>query len=182
MRRKAPLSCDAAFSMSQCSLSFVAAQLLITTTSALQKSGCCSATSAAQLSENCSATSVFACGMLQGWGLEGWGLVFAEKMSRRHSKISKHFFTAQNSHAPRKFTTRVWRSVTLTFCWDDVAPFLFPQSCDPVGPHRTPQTPKQLKSQKSDSKVAFRGHPRVAPKVTQKWRKLPKTDSKITEK
>ena len=40
--------------------------------SALQKSGCCSATFAAQLSKNCSATSVFACGMFQGWGLEGW--------------------------------------------------------------------------------------------------------------
>ena len=42
-------------------------------TSALQKSQCCSATSAVQHSENCSTTSVFACGMLQGWGLEGWG-------------------------------------------------------------------------------------------------------------
>ena len=47
-------------------------------TSALQKSECCSATSAAQLSENCSATSVFACGMLQGWGLEGWVLGLTE--------------------------------------------------------------------------------------------------------
>ena len=28
----------------------------------------------ASFRENCSATSVFACGMLQGWGLEGWGL------------------------------------------------------------------------------------------------------------
>ena len=27
---------------------------------------------------NCSATSVFACGMLQGWGLEGWGLGLAD--------------------------------------------------------------------------------------------------------
>ena len=27
---------------------------------------------------NCSATSVFACGVLQGWGLEGWGLGLAE--------------------------------------------------------------------------------------------------------
>ena len=40
---------------------------------------CCSATSAAQHSENCSATSVFACGMLQGRGLEGWGLGLADK-------------------------------------------------------------------------------------------------------
>ena len=29
---------------------------------------------AAQHSENCSTDSVFACGMLQGWGLEGWGM------------------------------------------------------------------------------------------------------------
>ena len=43
-----------------------------------QKNECCSATSAAQHSKNCSATSVFACGMLQGWGLEGWGLGLAE--------------------------------------------------------------------------------------------------------
>ena len=62
------------FSMLQCSFSLAAEQLLVKTTSALQKSQCCSATSAAQHSENCSATSVFACGMLQGWGLEGWGL------------------------------------------------------------------------------------------------------------
>ena len=48
-------------------------------TSALQKSRCCSAVSAAQHSENCSATSVFACGMLQGWGLEVWGLGLAER-------------------------------------------------------------------------------------------------------
>ena len=41
----------------------------MTMTSALQRSECCSATSAAQLSEHCSATSVFASGMLQGWGL-----------------------------------------------------------------------------------------------------------------
>ena len=47
---------------------------LVKMTFALQKSECCSATSAAQHSENCSATSVFACGMLQGWGLVGWGL------------------------------------------------------------------------------------------------------------
>ena len=60
--------------MLHCSFSLAAAQLLVKMTSALQKSECCSATSAAQHSENCSATSVFACGMLQGWGLEGWGL------------------------------------------------------------------------------------------------------------
>ena len=76
--RKAPLSCNAAFSMLQCSFSFAAAQLLVQMTSALQKSQCCSAVSAAQHSENCSAASVFACGMLQGWGLEGWGLGLAE--------------------------------------------------------------------------------------------------------
>ena len=50
-------------------------------TSALQKSECCSATSAAQHSENCSAAFVFACGMLQGWGLEGWGLGLADSPS-----------------------------------------------------------------------------------------------------
>ena len=48
-------------------------------TSALQKSRCCSAVSAAQHFENCSATSVFSCGMLQGWGLEGWGLGLADR-------------------------------------------------------------------------------------------------------
>ena len=48
-------------------------------TSALQKRQCCSAVPAAQRSENCSATSVFACGMLQGWGLEGSGLGLAER-------------------------------------------------------------------------------------------------------
>ena len=77
--RKAPLSCNAAFSMLQCSFSLAAAQLLVKITSALQKSQCWSATSAAQHSENCSVTSVFACGMLQGWGLEGWGLGLAER-------------------------------------------------------------------------------------------------------
>ena len=65
--------------MLQCSFSFAAAQLLVQMTSALQKSRCCSAVSAAQHSENCSATSVFA--MLQGWGLEGWGLGLAEDLS-----------------------------------------------------------------------------------------------------
>ena len=45
---------------------------LVKMTSGLQNSQCCSASSAAQHSESCSATSVFACGMLQGWGLEGW--------------------------------------------------------------------------------------------------------------
>ena len=58
--------------------SLAAAQLLVQMTSALQKSQCCSAVSAAQHSENCSAASVFACGMLQGRGLEGWGLGLAE--------------------------------------------------------------------------------------------------------
>ena len=44
----------------------------------------CSLVSAAQHSENCSATSVFACGVLQGWGLEGWGLGLAE--NKRETK------------------------------------------------------------------------------------------------
>ena len=56
--RKKPLFCSAAFSMLHCSFSLAAVQLLVKTTSALQKSECCSATSAVQFSENCSATSV----------------------------------------------------------------------------------------------------------------------------
>ena len=60
--------------MSHSSFSLAAAELLVKMTSALQKSQCCSATSAAQHSGNCNANSVFACGMLQGWGLEGRGL------------------------------------------------------------------------------------------------------------
>ena len=75
--------------MLQHRFSFVAAQLLVKMTSALQKSRCCSATSAAQVSENCSATSVFADGMLQGWGLEGWGLGLANcvKVARLQSEF-----------------------------------------------------------------------------------------------
>ena len=76
--RKTPLSCNAACSMLHCNFWLAAVQLLVKMTSALQKSQCCSATSAAHHSENCSATSVFACGMLQGRGLEGWGLGLAE--------------------------------------------------------------------------------------------------------
>ena len=64
--------------MLQCSFLLAARQFLVKMTSALQRSECCSATSAAQLPENCSATSVFACAMLQGWGLEGWGLGLTE--------------------------------------------------------------------------------------------------------
>ena len=67
--QEAPLSCNAAFLMLHCSFSLAAAQLLVKTTSTLQKSECCSATSAVQHSENCSATSVFACGTLEGWGV-----------------------------------------------------------------------------------------------------------------
>ena len=70
--------------MLQCSFSFVAAQLLVKTTSSLQKSEGCSAVYGAQLSENCSATSVFDCGMLQGWGLEGW--FFFEGLAERVQK------------------------------------------------------------------------------------------------
>ena len=86
--RKAPLSCNAAFSMLQCSFSFAAAQLLVQMTSALQKRQCCSAVPAAQHSENCSATSVFACGMLQGWGLEGSGLGLAERSAEAPARRS----------------------------------------------------------------------------------------------
>ena len=73
--------------MLHCSFSLAAAQLLVKNTSALQKSECCSATSAAQHSENCSATSVFACGMLQGWGLEGWGLGLPEAYRRNSETV-----------------------------------------------------------------------------------------------
>ena len=86
--RKAPLSCNAAFSMLQCSFSFAAAQLSVQMTSALQKRQCCSAVPAAQRSENCSATSVFACGMLQGWGLEGSGLGLADLANIMHTPPS----------------------------------------------------------------------------------------------
>ena len=72
--------------MLQCSFSFAAAQLLVKMTSAPQKSECCSATSAAQHSKNCSTTSVFACSMLQGWGLEGWGLGLAD-MVRNAARV-----------------------------------------------------------------------------------------------
>ena len=58
--------------------SFVAAQLLVKMTSALQKSKCCSATSAAELSENKKRNLCFARGMLQGWGLEEQCLGLAE--------------------------------------------------------------------------------------------------------
>ena len=64
-------------------------------TFALQKSECCSATSAAQHSENCSAAFVFACGMLQGWALEGWGLGLADLLQNfpdfpiRYSRAAK---------------------------------------------------------------------------------------------
>ena len=79
--------------MLHCSFSLAAAQLLVKITSALQKSECCSAVfaaqhsenCAAQHSENCSATSVFACGTLQGWGLEGSGLGLAESQVGTHS-------------------------------------------------------------------------------------------------
>ena len=76
-------------------VSFVAVQLLEKKTkSALQNSECCNTTSAAQLSENCSATSVFACGMLQGWGLDGWGLGLADtyKNSRMIGFIKQCFW------------------------------------------------------------------------------------------
>ena len=97
--RKAPLSCNAAFSMLQCSFSFAAVQLLVQMTTALQKSQCCSAVSAAQHSENCSATSVFACGMLQGWGLEGSGLGPADQKLSVTSSLGaqeKKFFVRKS--------------------------------------------------------------------------------------
>ena len=81
---------NAIFSMLRCSFTvfrLLNVQLLVKLTSALQKSQCCGATSAVQPSENCSATSVFACGMLQGWGLEGWGLGVAECCKRSLQRI-----------------------------------------------------------------------------------------------
>ena len=72
--RKAPLSCNAAFSLSHRSSSLAAAQLLVKLTSALQKSECCSAASAAQHSENCSATSLFRLWHVAGVGFGGVGL------------------------------------------------------------------------------------------------------------
>ena len=71
--------------MLRCSFSLAAAQLLVKMTSALQRSQCCSAVSAAQHSKNCSATSFVACGMLQGWGLEGCGLGFTEYAPLRNA-------------------------------------------------------------------------------------------------
>ena len=75
--RKARLSCNAQFFSINVALQFFAccrAQLLVQMTSALQKSECCRAVSAAEHFNNYSATSIFACGMLRGWGLEGWDL------------------------------------------------------------------------------------------------------------
>ena len=62
--------------------SLVAAQLLVK-----MKNPRCSVTSAVQHSENCSTTSVFACGMLQGWGLEGWRLT---PICANNSRTSKN--------------------------------------------------------------------------------------------
>ena len=41
--------------------------------------------------KKCSATSVFACGMLQGSGLEGWGLGLAERPPNRSSSKKSHY-------------------------------------------------------------------------------------------
>ena len=90
--------------MLHCSFSLAAAQLLVKMTSALQKSQCCSATFAAQHSKNCSATSVFACDMLQGWGLEGWGLGLADvprfclKLKKRDARLQREI----GNHQPKK--------------------------------------------------------------------------------
>ena len=72
-RQESAAFLHAVFSMLQCSFSFVAAQLLVQMTSALQTSECCSAVSAAQLPRIAAQLLFFAGGMLQGWGLEGWG-------------------------------------------------------------------------------------------------------------
>ena len=110
--RKAPLSCNAAFSMLQCSFSFAAAQLLVQMTSALQKSQCCSAAPAAQHSESCSATSVFACGMLQGWGLEGSGLGPAD-LRKFRGNLRKIFCNDPLPERPHKLIAVLFASAFL---------------------------------------------------------------------
>ena len=55
----------------------------------IAESECYSATSAAQLSENCSAASVLACGVLQGWGLEGWGSGLKVRRAKNATKNPK---------------------------------------------------------------------------------------------
>ena len=57
-------------------------------TSALQKSEDV-AVQFLPLSESCTQLLPFACGMLQGWGLEGWGLGLADDC-RRHL-CGRHF-------------------------------------------------------------------------------------------
>ena len=118
--RKAPFSCNVAFSMLHCCFSLAAAQLLVKMTSALQKSQCCGVTSAAQHSENCSATSVFACGMLQGWGLEEWGLGFLDK-ERLMSVIFRPQFWG------RKWSRQFYGRLGFfgSFCWKTPMPTKF---------------------------------------------------------
>ena len=78
---------------------FVAAELVISMTSALQKSECCSATSAAQLSENCSAASVFR-KEPEGKNAKGKSLsklfgeakMFAEEISEEFSQDRRYHF------------------------------------------------------------------------------------------
>ena len=68
---------------------------------ALQTSDCCSATSAAQPSENCSATSVFSSGMLQGWGLEEWGLGLADHCRKRSVVVCTVKTTMESTNSAR---------------------------------------------------------------------------------
>ena len=82
--------------------SFAAAQLVVQMTSALQQSQCCSAVPAAQHSENCSATSVFACGMLQGWGLEGSGLGLAEILEKSPKSSADKVYRASKDQSLKK--------------------------------------------------------------------------------
>ena len=77
-------------------------QLLVKTTSALQKSKCCSAVSAAQLLNNCSATSAFVCGLLQWWGLEGWVL-----FSAFQGKVPRNVLRRLPRKCPRKRPVKV---------------------------------------------------------------------------
>ena len=136
--RKAPLSCNAAFSMLQCSFSFVAAQLLVRMTSALQKSRCCSAVSAAQHSENCSATSVFACVGFRGVGFRMEFPNPERSQNRRFPEKSRielrtgEFRPSQNhnlllaklilSHPVRNYIKRGWELAWwATKCGSDLA-------------------------------------------------------------
>ena len=101
---KAALSCNAAFSVLQLSFSFVAAQLLVKMPSALQKSKLlqCNFCSASFRKLECN--FVFAGGMLQWWGLEGWGFGLVHQSSSRDQKNVRnpnhHYFSKKYRNTP----------------------------------------------------------------------------------